>query len=56
MEQGTRTALALVLMPFMLFALRFGSRAIVEMLYRVTPEGWLKDRLARDRASRKSAR
>jgi hypothetical protein len=52
MSEQTARLIALVLLPFGVFALRFISRSIVELLYRIAPEGWFKRLLARDRASR----
>lgn len=53
MDSGTRTLIALALVPFAVFGFRFLARSIVEMAYRAAPDGWFKSLLARDRANRR---
>lgn len=53
MSEQTARLIALVLLPFGVFFFRYISRLIVEIAYRLAPEGWFKRLLARDRSSRK---
>jgi hypothetical protein len=53
MKERTALVIALVLVPIAAFGLRYGSRVLVEWLYRIAPEGRFKRLLARDRASRR---
>lgn len=52
MEQRTATVIALALLPVAVFVLRFVSRSLVEIAYRMAPPGRFRDLLSRDRASR----
>ncbi len=42
----------MALLPFGVFILTVVSRFIVEVAYRLSPPGWFRDLLARDRESR----
>lgn len=52
MSERIAFVITLALTPFAVFAFRLVSRYIVEVMYRLAPEGWFKRLLARDRASR----
>jgi hypothetical protein len=53
MESGTRTLIALALVPFAVFGLRLFARTLVELAYQYAPEGRFKRLLSRDRAKRR---
>lgn len=52
MDAPTRTLIALALVPFAVFGFRFVARSLVEIAYRLSPPGWFRELLARDRAKR----
>lgn len=53
MDSSTRTLIALALVPFAVFGFRFLARSLVEIAYRLSPPGWFRNLLAKDRASRR---
>jgi hypothetical protein len=50
------TFAALALLPIGIFVLRVVSRCIVEIAYQLSPKGWFRELLARDRRRRTSRR